>query len=334
MCPFRFFVSTGLHAEERLVFELDKREEGSFQHEILAEFHRRVEKLNKQWRDITFDEAREIVTQISADLKSQFQEGLADANPSNRFRAEVKTSGVLEFLKIYLQLLKDCEFSPRHVELNFGDDGPLPIWVVQVDSERTLQFSGRVDRVDMWLDEANQRCYVAIFDYTSSKKELDRKLVEHAIQQQLPAYLAALQKNGNSLFPFPLRAGGAFYVNLRLKISPAKSRAEVEETLELKQTGVFDWDLKSKFDPKETGALFDYTKKPTAGGALRAVHSDEFTQLLTQTEERLRLLGKRIFDGDLRLDPYRHKNQTPCERCFYIGICRVDSWTHEFRELT
>src|SRR6185369_8814761 len=38
-CPFKFFIGRGLRAEERLRFELDPRERGSFQHEVLNTFH-------------------------------------------------------------------------------------------------------------------------------------------------------------------------------------------------------------------------------------------------------------------------------------------------------
>ena len=41
-CPFRFFVHSGLRAEERKVFELDARERGSFQHEVLKIFHEQL----------------------------------------------------------------------------------------------------------------------------------------------------------------------------------------------------------------------------------------------------------------------------------------------------
>jgi ATP-dependent helicase/DNAse subunit B len=41
-CPFRFFVRSGLRATERRQFEVDAREQGSFQHEILARFHEEI----------------------------------------------------------------------------------------------------------------------------------------------------------------------------------------------------------------------------------------------------------------------------------------------------
>jgi ATP-dependent helicase/nuclease subunit B len=58
-CPFKFFIRSGLRAEERKQFELDVREQGSFQHEVLALFHRALMKEGKRWRDLTPREARE-----------------------------------------------------------------------------------------------------------------------------------------------------------------------------------------------------------------------------------------------------------------------------------
>src|ERR1035441_1329456 len=58
-CPFKFFVRSGLRAGERKIFELDARERGSFQHEVLKKFHDDLAKENKRWRDLTPPEARE-----------------------------------------------------------------------------------------------------------------------------------------------------------------------------------------------------------------------------------------------------------------------------------
>lgn len=337
MCPFRFFISSGLRAEERLLYELDRREEGSFQHEILAAFHHRVAALNKRWRDITPAEGRALIAEISASMRKTFQEGLVEATAANRFKAEAKTAALQEFIASYLELMRDCDFDPHHVELAFGPNGPLPVWIVKIDDERALEFSGRIDRIDIWIDPQAQRCYVAVFDYKSSERKLDRRLVEEAIQQQLPAYLAALQSiAGSEQFPFPVSAAGAFYVNLRLKVKSAGKRKSDEDDAreDLKQFGVFDSAFLNHLDPKGTRQLFDYNiKSGKSGDGFKALPTEEFIKLLQETETRLRVRGQKIFDGDVRMDPYLHKKQTPCHHCFYMGICRIDPWTHEFRKL-
>jgi ATP-dependent helicase/nuclease subunit B len=338
MCPFRFFVASGLRAEERLRFELDRREEGSFQHEILAEFHRRVQKRGLKWRDVSPAEGRRLVREIGAELKTEFQDGLAEATAQNRFRAEAKLTALEDFIEGYLQLMRGCDFDPAHVELAFGFDGGLPPWRVDVDSAHCLEFTGRIDRVDVWIDPETKRCYALVFDYKSSARKLHRVLVENAIQQQLPAYLAALQKMGGTAeFPFEVRAGGAFYVNLRAEVKRATSRSaafDAEEAAnDLKQTGAFDAGLLDRLDKEKKGLLFDYSDKGRASVEYKGLPSEDFTEFVRATEERLRELGRRIFDGDVRMDPYKKGGQTACNNCFYGAICRIDPWTHPFRKL-
>lgn len=342
-CPFRFFVASGLRAEERLLFELDRREQGSFQHEALALFHQRVTAMGKRWRDIAPMDGRKLLAEIGAELKGRFQDGLANATAASRFLAEAKLIGLQDFLEAYLELMRGCEFDPAHVEIAFGGDGPLPVWKVEIAENRSLELMGRIDRIDVWVDEKAKRCYALVYDYKSSDKKLHRVLVENAIHQQLPAYLAALERaSGTKEFPWEVRAGGAFYVNLRVRLKSAKSRSEAmnpaanKSERDLRQAGVFDWALIEKLDPGRTGRLFDYSQKggePSSAVNLKALPSDDFAALLRDTETRLRDLGRRIFDGDISMEPYQFKVERACGNCFYAGICRIDPWTHTFREL-
>lgn len=341
-CPFQFFVRSGLRADERELFELDRREEGSFQHEILAEFHRRVMVRQKRWRDIDPVEGRAMIAEIAEDLQEDFQDGLVIARAVNRFRARAKTEALQDFLEAYLTLIRTCDYDPHQVELGFGYDGPLAAWSVPIDDGRALEFTGRIDRIDIWSDPVAQVCYALVFDYKSSARKLDRRLVAYGIQQQLPAYLAALERvGGANAFPFPVRAAGGFYVNLNPGIRTTKSRVEAvgvgaaDLTDDLKQSGVFDWALLDRMDPGRLGLLFTYnadglSKYTGGGGKLDALPSDDFRKLLQDAEENLRELGHRIYAGEVRLQPYRHGNLKACDQCDYAGICRTDPWTQDF----
>ena len=61
--------------------------------------------------------------------------------------------------------------------------------------------------------------------------------------------------------------------------------------------------------------------------------SSEFVALLDRSEAILGELGRRIYAGDVRVDPYRKGHETACRHCDYQGICRIDPWTHSFRVL-
>ena len=74
-CPFKFFVRSGLRAGERKLFELDARERGSFQHEVLKIFHVQLADEGKRWRDLTPAEARERIHANAGGLMENFRDG-------------------------------------------------------------------------------------------------------------------------------------------------------------------------------------------------------------------------------------------------------------------
>jgi ATP-dependent helicase/DNAse subunit B len=44
-------------------------------------------------------------------------------------------------------------------------------------------------------------------------------------------------------------------------------------------------------------------------------------------------MGRAIFAGDIEINPYQKGALRACDYCFYQGICRIDPWTHSFRQL-
>ncbi|HEY4984672.1 MAG TPA: PD-(D/E)XK nuclease family protein, partial [Verrucomicrobiae bacterium] len=59
----------------------------------------------------------------------------------------------------------------------------------------------------------------------------------------------------------------------------------------------------------------------------------EFEALLDGIEMRLQEMGRAIFSGEAKVDPYRKGGETPCEFCDYHAVCRIDPWTHRYRVL-
>jgi ATP-dependent helicase/nuclease subunit B len=96
-CPFKFFVHSGLRAEERKLFELDVRNQGNFQHEVLAAFHLQLQKEKKRWRDIDPREARELIGKLATVMAVNFQDGLLQATEESQFTARMLTETLQDF---------------------------------------------------------------------------------------------------------------------------------------------------------------------------------------------------------------------------------------------
>jgi ATP-dependent helicase/nuclease subunit B len=98
-CPFKFFVHSGLKAEERQVFELDAKEQGLFQHDLLALFHEQLSSQGKRWRDISGLEARDLIAQLAESLAVTYREGLLHASERSKFMLRLMTESLQDFIE-------------------------------------------------------------------------------------------------------------------------------------------------------------------------------------------------------------------------------------------
>jgi ATP-dependent helicase/nuclease subunit B len=346
-CPFRFFVHSGLRAEERKVFELDVRERGSFQHEVLKMFHEQLSAEGKRWRDLTPSEAHERVGKIALELMKSYRGGLLRDTAQSEFEARMMVGSLQDFVETLVGWMRgQYEFDPVAAELEFGDGKTAPAWKVDLNSGHKLALRGRIDRVDLYR-ETDDSALCVVMDYKSGgrKQKLDAILVEHGVQLQLLAYLNALRYWPNPralLGTARLVPAGVFYVNLRGQYENGGTRTEVlteagdARKRAYRHTGRFDADALPKLDSAGAADQFNYRLNQDSSlhkGSVEALPRAEFDALLDRVEMQLREMGDAIFSGDAKVDPYRKGSETPCKFCDYRAVCRIDPWTHRYRVL-
>ena len=345
-CPFRFFVHSGLQTEERKMFELDAREQGSFQHEVLKGFHEQLRAEGKRWRDILPQDARERVGRIASELAVNYRDGLLRTDDQSRFTARVLAESLQEFVETLVAWMRgQYEFDPAVAELEFGfgADG-APGWEIDLGEGHRLALRGRIDRIDL-CPEPGGGALCVVMDYKSGQQKLDKILVEHGVQLQLLAYLAAIRRWPDPqklLGVQPLIPTGVFYVNLRgqYESGPTRSEALADTDAARKQayrhTGRFDAGALPRLDRIQAADQFNYKLKKDGSvwsNSAEALPGPEFTALLDRVEVQLREMGRAIFSGAAQVDPYRKGAETPCDFCDYRAICRIDPWTHRYRVL-
>ena len=345
-CPFKFFVRSGLRAGERKVFELDARERGSFQHEVLKVFHEQLTARGKRWRDLTPPEARERIRTIAAGLEESFRGGLMHDTAQTRFETRAMTNALQDFIEVIVAWMRgQYEFDPAAAELDFGgENSRATAWEMDLGGGHRLALQGRIDRVDLWRNPDDDAALAVVMDYKSGGKKLDAILVEHGVQLQLPSYLNALRHWENPCETFGVKKmipAGVFYVNLRGQFESGKTRDEVLDAtgarkLAYRHNGRFDAGMLDKLDSQHAHDQFNY--RLTDAGKIYANSAEalpraEFEALLNGIETRLREMGPAIFSGEAKVDPYRRGAETPCEFCDYASVCRIDPWTHQWRVL-
>jgi ATP-dependent helicase/nuclease subunit B len=331
------------------VFELDVKEQGSFQHDALAIFHGELSRQNKRWRDISPSEARKLMAGIARALTGAYRDGLFQATEQGRFMARVLGESLQDFVEVLVGWMRQqYQFDPVAVEIPFGADESSPSWKIPLGNGHRLDLYGRIDRVDICRPSESGQAACVVVDYKSSQKQLDEVLMRHGLQLQLLAYLNVIRHwpeprelfGAASLLPV-----GVFYVNLRGKYRAASNRADaLAETAEARKMayrhlGRFDAAVLRHLDSRSEateGDQFNY--RVTQGGKIHGacrepMPSAEFTALLDSVEENLKNMGREIFSGLASVSPYRKGSATACDQCGYQSICRIDPWTHTFRVL-
>jgi ATP-dependent helicase/nuclease subunit B len=343
-CPFKFFISAGLRARERKLFELDLREEGSFQHEVVAEFHREVRAEGKRWRDLTADQASARIGAIAERRMHTFSDGLLVASEENKFRALAYKASLQEFIRVIIRWMSSYGFDPMQVELGFGRDHPLQAWKISLSDGSTLALDGRIDRIDICSDGTN--AYVVVIDYKSSKKAPEKTSLFNGLQQQLPAYLRALCgiENASAILGVQrIVPAGFFYVNLRGSFGGNKTRDQVLQDKEKAlmeaycHGGLFDIAHLDRLDPNRKKEQFNYrlAEKDTRAhrGSFTAQESAGFAEWLLKAERHLFNWGNEIMGGKIDIYPLHNGKEIACEKCDYLSICRFDPWTQRSRSL-
>lgn len=347
-CPFKFFVHSGLRAEERKLFELDAKEKGTFQHDVLAEFHNQLHREKLRWRDISPQEARARIGRIAESFIASYRNGLLQTTEESRFAGRLLTRSLQDFIETLIGWMRaQYKFDPVQVELPFGEEGNPP-WEIGLERGQTLELHGRIDRVDLFRNRGDETALCVVVDYKSSRKQLDRVLLAHGLQLQLLAYLNVIRRwpNGNKLFAAArLIPAGVFYVSLRGRYERGNSRldalADPEEIRKraYRHAGRFDVAALPYLDARpdvRAGDQFNF--RITNQGELyrnsrECLGSAVFSELLETVEANLRKMGDEIFSGVAAVSPYRKGLRTACEQCEYRSICRIDPWTHPYRLL-
>lgn len=350
-CPFKYFVRYVLKAEERILYEVDVRHLGAFQHAILERFHKSILDENKKWRDLTPQEAADRIAAIAEDVIREYNNKLFLANPSNLFQAQMLVSILQEFIKVNIEWMRTSyKFNPQYVEISFGgEDAEFPPIEIKVNDNKCLKIVGRIDRIDVCDEDGLEELPCVIIDYKSGAKKLDPVLLNNGIQLQLPLYLlviSQLKHLPGIKDKRPVTPAGVFFVNLRGDFKGSSSRGEAMENYDEIRKGAYQY--RGRFNVKYLSILdskpdgnrsmqFNYRQNKDGslhGATVEAMDDVSFNKLIESIKQMVVAHGNNIFCGKFKIDPWRKKGgECACDKnkCQYQNICRIDFLTHRWK---
>lgn len=316
-CPFSHFLYYGAKPEEIREYGVTPRDSGDFCHEAISRFT----SLYPQESDIKTAVRR--MDSITADLVQEslqdiVQDGAVYQREAEQLRATARRAALTN-----LRHMGASRFSPVAAETAFAGKSAISLGDARLE--------GRIDRVDLWKNDAET--WLRVVDYKRNGKELRLSQVYYGLQLQLLVYLIA----AGAIYDAQYAAALYFNVSDPLVRTDSTDPDLIEESRsrELRLDGMILDDpqiVQAMSAPPEMALPIRVKKDGTLQKSDKLVSREDFALLARHALACAQRDLDEIRAGDIGAHPVSLDGATPCAYCDYAAVCRQDSYSATLRE--
>lgn len=337
-CPFAHFMDYGLKLKERLDYTIKMPDIGILFHKAIDLCSKKIDQRGLSWHQLEDNIRDELVEEAVVEVIEEEQRGLFTSNYRNIYLVKRLTRITKRALWAISRQISKGDFRPVDFELGFdGEKDKLNALSIDFYNQYAMRLSGRVDRVDAFED--HDAMYITVIDYKSGNQSFDMLALYYGLQLQLFIYLNSvsemkekemMHKSNKKVIP-----AGVFYFHIDdpiIKDVNERTAQSVEEKI-LKELRLKGLVLDNKEIIKKLDASFEKSSDIipvmiTSNGEIskqsNVASIEEFETLKQFAAQEARRIGTSIIEGHLKPYPYKYKNQTGCDYCQYLSVCRFE----------
>lgn len=349
-CACSHFLSYGLMLRERVRYEFNMADMGTFLHNSLDLFARKVREQGKSWIDLEDAERDALAENCVTEVVEKSGETILLSSARNAYIINRVKRMVKRSVWALQNQLKQGEFYPALTEWAFGEKDNIDSLNFDLAAGQKLYLKGRIDRIDVCQDKENH-LYVKVIDYKSGTTQLDLIKLYYGLQMQLALYLNAALELEKKRFPDKIvQPAGVFYYNTKdpiLNKEDVKNQENPQEEIlkKLKMDGICssEPEILQKLDKNlavgksvESFAVpVKYTAKGTFSSNSKVANQKEFAIMMEYVQDKAKKIGREILKGNTSVNPFEWKKENACEYCPYKEICGFDEKLpgYEYRKL-
>jgi len=333
-CPFAYFVQYGLKARERKVFRLTPPDVGTFMHNIIDAFSKRIAAQRINWRELTREMCNSMISDI-VDTELEKSVGSILKSSKRYFYLVRRLKRIMSrAVRLISEHIRRSGFEPLGYEVSFGYDSSIPPIEIELSNGATVKLTGRIDRIDTMKSEDGT--FVRIIDYKSGTKDFKLQDVYYGLQLQLITYLDALTEKGIPGTHEKLLPGGILYFKIDDPIIRSKGdipKEEVEKAImkHLRMDGLLLNDVKlvKEMDREMDGSSEIIPVRLNKGDELatssKVATMEQFIKLRKHARHMLRQISEQIAGGNIAIKPWKSKKAVSCKFCSFSSICRFEA---------
>lgn len=329
-CPFSYYLQYGLNLREKQEQKVKNIDTGTFMHEIIDEFFKRVKEEEIKLSEIEDSQIENIVNDI-VNCKLNLPKNYIFISSAKSKVLIIRLKKILsKALKYIIKTITQSKFNVLGTELEFGSNGKYKPICINLENGKRVEITGKIDRIDVGKNEEGK--FLRIIDYKSSAKNIDLNDVYAGIQIQLLTYLDAVCKVEDFM------PAGILYFSLLEQIVKSDKRLTDEEienkirdNFKMKGLILADVNIVKLHDKNlEVGAsnlVPAYIDKSgnLSSSRTSGVNREQFEVLQKYIYKTIKQISKEILSGSIELKPYNKNGRTPCMYCDYKSICGFNS---------
>lgn len=347
-CPFAYFVNYGLRAKERDIYEFNAMDSGSYAHKILDEFSKRIVINGIEWSDIDRAYIEDEVNRISRKIIEEKKRYILKSSTKYKYLTNRINNNLIDSIGIMAEQVRRGDFKPKSFEVEFGFKGDLPPIKYKLENGKSIVLTGKIDRVDIY--DSGEIDYVRVIDYKSSKKDLDIEKIMAGIQMQLFVYINAVLKSKKKLEKSDenkkanYKPAAILYSRFNIgktKVDGMKELKSIDsKELEnrvlsdnmlngfvVKEKEVIDHLDKTLNEDVRKSNIMKITKLKNGdiGKYTVGLSEEDFNVVSDYVIEKTSEICEKIYSGNISIEPYKFKHETPCTYCDFKSICQFDT---------
>lgn len=328
-CPFSFHLKYGLKLKENPELKIQTVDTGSFMHEIIDDFFEVIEGEKIDIKNITKEQIEDIVKKLIDETLEMSKYYVFTSTAKFRSLTRRLKKVVSESIEFIVYSIQNSKFDVLGHEIDFGEKGKYKPIEIELDDNKKLEITGKIDRVD--IGKLDDKTYVRIIDYKSSVKNLDLNQVVAGLQIQLITYLDAISKQDN------FDPSGVLYFGLVDNIVKSdknmddeKIKEEIRKKFRMNGLVLANINVIKMMDTslnEGTSSIIPVTLKKDgeiSESKSSSIKEDEFEKLQEQVKDVIKQIGNEILSGKIDINPYNYNNHTGCDYCEYKSICNFN----------
>lgn len=334
-CAYAHFLQFGLKLSERQTSSFESVDMGNIYHTALQRYSLKLEASQYDWFGVP-DGTREA---LAAEAMQEAIEGYPDmsiyASAESRYRTKRMMGIFQQTVWALTKQVRAGQFVPKEFEVRFSELDHMDALEYALSDDVSMKLTGRIDRMDTF-DDGEKLC-VKVIDYKSGNTSFDLIRIYQGLQLQLVVYMNAAMELGKAKNTTKdVLPGGILYYHIDdpvLDADTGMTDADAEHALlqALRPDGLVNADaqvylaMDENLEGKSEVIPVELKKSGELSARSKVATTEEFEILEQYVHNKIAEQGKKIYEGDVSVNPYQSGADCSCNFCPYASVCGIDT---------